>query len=137
MLLFNDCDDEVCEEAARCFDRLEGQSFESYEDLINKFCDSAACQTNSFSLLDAFEESPHQLPGITYSVCEKFLKWFSTEANDIRKSRSNDSRVAKLILRIYHQHQRDEWATKCLDLIDQMCLERMHYMGQGLREYDR
>ena len=136
MLLFNDRDSEVCEEAARCFDTLEEQSLESYEDLINKFCDSAAYQENSSSILYALEKSSHQLPGITYFVCEKFLKWFSTEANDIRKSRSNDSSVAKLILRIYHQHQRDEWATKCLDLIDQMCLERMHYMGQGLREYE-
>ena len=137
MLLFNDCDSEVCEEAARCFDTLEGQSFESYEDLINKFCDSAAFQENSSSILYALEESSHQLPGITYNVCEKFLKWFSTEANDIRKSRSADSNVTKLILRIYHQHQRDEWVPKCLDLIDQMCLERMYYMGQGLKEYER
>lgn len=136
MLLFNDCDSEVCEEAARCFDTLEGQSFESYEDLINKFCGSAAFQENSSSILYALEKSSHQLPGITYSVCEKFLKWF-TDANDIRKSRSADSSVAKLILRIYHQHQRDEWAPKCLDLIDQMCLARMYYVGQGLREYER
>ena len=137
MLLFNDRDSEVCEEAARCFDTLEGQSLESYEDLINKFCDSAAYQENSSSILYALEKSSHQLPGITYIVCEKFLKWFSTEANDIRKSRSDDSSVAKLILRIYHQYQRDEWAIKCLDLIDQMCLERMYYVGQGLREYER
>ena len=137
MLLFNDRDSEVCEEAARCFDTLEGQSLESYEDLINKFCDSAAYQENSSSILYALEESPHRLPGITYIVCEKFLKWFSTEANDIRKSRSDDSSVAKLILRIYHQHQRDEWAAKCLDLIDQMCLEKIYGVGEGLEEYER
>ena len=136
MLLFNDRDSEVCQEAAECFHRLEGQSLESYEDLINKFCDSAAFQENSFSILYALEKSSHQLPGITYNVCEKFLKWF-TDANDIRKGRSADSSVAKLTLRIYHQHQRDEWAPKCLDLMDQMCLERIHGIGVGLDQYER
>ena len=133
LLFFNDRDSEVCQEAAKCFHRLDGQSLESYEDLINKFCDSAACQENSFSLLHTLEESPHRLPGITYIVCEKFLKRFSDEAEGI----STSSRIAKLILRTYHQHQSDEWVPKYLDLIDQMCLERMYGMGEELDEYAR
>ena len=138
LLFFNDSDNEVCQEVARCFHRLEGQSLESYEDLINKFCDSAACQTDSFSLLHALEESPHQLPGITYIVCEKFLKRFSDEARDIRTGRALDvTFVPKLVFRTYHQHQDDEWAIKCLDLIDQMCLERIYGIGQELEEYAR
>ncbi len=138
LLFFNDRDSEVCEKAARCFYRLEGQFFESYEDLINKFCDSAACQTNAFSLLHALEESSHQLPGLTYSVCEKFLKRFSDEARDIRTRRSLDvTYVPKLVFRTYHQHQSDEWAPKCLDLIDQMCLERISGVGEGVEEYER
>ena len=42
LLFFNDSDREVRQEAASCFRRLEGQSLESYENLINEFCDSAA-----------------------------------------------------------------------------------------------
>ena len=138
LLFFNDRDSEVCQEAARCFGRLEGQSLESYEDLINKFCDSAACQKNSFSLLHALEVSSHQLPGITHIVCEKFLKRFSDEARDIHTGRALDvTFVPKLVFRTYHQHQNDEWAPKCLDLIDQMCLERMSGIGQELDEYAR
>ena len=138
LLFFNDRDSEVCQEAARCFGRLEGQSLESYEDLINKFCDSAACQKNSFSLLHALEVSSHQLPGITHIVCEKFLKRFSDEARDIHTGRALDvTFVPKLVFRTYHQHQNDEWAPKCLDLIDQMCLERMSGIGQKLDEYAR
>ena len=137
LLFFNDHDSEVCQEVARCFGRLEGQSLESYEDLINKFCDSAACQKNSFSLLHALEESSHRLPSITYMVCEKFLKRFSDEARDSRTGRSLDiTFVPKLVFKTYHQHQRDEWAPKCLDLIDQMCLERSHEVREGLKEYD-
>ena len=138
LLFFNDHDSEVCQDAARCFYRLEGQSLESYEDLINKFCDSTACQENSFSLLHTLEESSHQLPGITYIVCEKFLKRFSDEARDIRTGRALDvTFVPKLVFRTYHQHQDDEWAPKCLDLIDQMCLERIYGVGEGLDQYER
>ena len=138
LLFFNDLDSEVCQEAAKCFGRLEGQSLESYEDLINKFCDSAACQKNSFSLLQALEESSHRLPGITYIVCEKFLKRFSDEARDSRTGRSPDiTFVPKLVFRTYHQHRSDEWAPKCLDLIDQMCLERIYGIVKELDEYER
>ncbi|MCE2434680.1 MAG: hypothetical protein J4F29_17415 [Candidatus Latescibacteria bacterium] len=138
LLFFNDRDSGVCQEAARCFGSLEEQFLESYGDLINKFCDSAACQTDSFSLLHALEESPHQLPGITYIVCEKFLKRFSDEARDIRTGRALDvTFVPKLVFRTYHQHQDDEWAAQCLDLIDQMCLERIYGVGEGLDQYER
>ena len=135
LLFFNDCDSEVCQEAAKCFHRLEGQSLESYEDLINKFCDSAACQTDSFFLLHTLEESSHQLPGITYIVCEKFLKRFSGDART--GALDLDITIPKLVFRTYHQHQDDEWAPKCLDLIDQMCLERMYEIREELDEYER
>ncbi|MYD62782.1 MAG: hypothetical protein F4W91_17220 [Gemmatimonadetes bacterium] len=135
LLFFNDRDSEVCQEAAKCFGRLEGQSLESYEDLINKFCDSAACQTDSFFLLHALEESSHQLPGITYIVCEKFLKRFSGDART--GALDLDITIPKLVFRTYHQHQDDEWAPKCLDLIDQMCLERMYEIREELDEYER
>ena len=45
--------------------------------------------------------------------------------------------LAKLILRTYHQHQHDEWASRCLDLIDRMCLEGVYDVRTGLDEYER
>ena len=136
--LFNDSDSEIRQEAASCFRSLEGQPLESYENLINEFCDSAAYQEDSFSLLHALEESSQKLPGITHTVCEKFLERFSDEAGDMRTHRALDSRnLAKLILRTYHQHQHDEWASKCLDLIDQMCLEGTYEIRTNLDEYER
>ena len=138
LLFFNDRDSEVCQEAAKCFGTLVGQSLESYEDLINKFCDSAACQKNTFSILHTLEESSHQLPGITYIVCEKFLKRFNDEALDVHTQHSPDfTFVPKLVFKTYHQHQSDEWAPKCLDRIDQMCLDRIYGIGQELEEYAR
>ena len=136
--LFNDSDSKVRQEAASCFRRLEGQSLESYENLINEFCDSVAYREDSSSILHVLEESSQRLPGITHTVCEKFLDRFSDEAGDIRTHRAFDSHnVAKLILRTYHQHQRDEWASQCLDLIDRMCLEGVYDVRTGLDEYER
>ena len=138
LLFFDDDDSEVRRKAAECFRNLEKQPLEFYENLIVKFCDSAAYQENSFSLLHLLEESSYRLPGITYIVCKKFLERFIEEANDMRTSRAGDvPMVSKLILRTYHQHQSDKWAAKCLDLIDQMCLEKSYTIRTDLNEYER
>ncbi len=135
LLLFNDPDSKVRGEAVECFHRLQEQSLESYENLINKFCDSAAYRQGLFYMLSVLEKSLHRLPSITYDICKKFLECFSDKTGGIRTSGTDI--IAKLILRTYHQHQSDEWAPKCLDLIDQMCLERIYELGKGLEEYER
>ena len=138
LLFFDDTDNKVRQEAAECFRSLEKHPLQSYENLINRFCDSAAYQENSFPILLVLEKSSHHLPGITYVVCQKFLERFSDEARDIRTSRAaNVPSVIKLILRTYHQHQHDEWASKCLDLIDGMCLEMVYDIKNNLDEYER
>ena len=138
--LFNDSDEKVRQKVAICFHSrsLEGQSLKSYENLIVKFCDSAAYCENPSSILRALEQSTHQLPGITCVVCEKFLDRFGDEARDIRTGRAGAVMfVAKLVFRTYHQHQRDEWADRCLDLIDQMYLERIRDVNDSMDEYER
>ena len=138
LLLFDDPDSKVRGKAVSCFQRLQEQPLESYANLIEKFCDSAAYQEGSFHLFSVLEESSHGLPGITYNVCKKFLDRFSDEARDIRTRRALDvTAVPKLVLRTYNQHQNGDLAPKCLDLIDQMCLERIYGIGEGLNEYER
>ena len=139
LLLFDDPDSKVRGEAARCFHRLQEQPLESYANLIDKFCDSAAYQEGSFYLFFVLEESSHHLPGITYDVCKKFLDRFSDEARDIRTRRALDvTAIPKLVFRTYHQHQNDDnLAAQCLDLIDQMCLERIYGVGERLDQYER
>ena len=135
---FHDRDREIRQETARCFLELEGQPLEPYEKLIYEFCESPAYQENSFCIFSALDKSPHRLPGITYVVCEKFLTRFGDEARDLSTQRAGDSDgVKKLILRTYHQHQQDTEASKCLDLIDQMCLEGIYGIRISLDEYER
>lgn len=138
LVLFNDDAHEVRREAASSFLRLKSEPLESYENLITAFCASLAFQADSFSILHVLEDSLRRLPGITCVVCEKFLARFSDEAKDSRTHRAGDVRtVAKLIFRTYHQHQQDEWARRCLDLIDRMCLESIHDVKSELDEFER
>lgn len=135
---FNDADPEVRRQAASCFRHLEKQPLDSYERLIGAFCDSAAFQEDSFPILHVLEDSLRRLPGTTCVVCERFLARFSDEAKDIRTHRAADAHtVAKLLFRTYQQHQRDEWASRCLDLIDKMCLEGISDVKSGLDEFER
>ena len=137
LLFFDDDDSKVRQEAATCFRYLENQSLESCEALISRFCDSVAYQEDSFSLLNALKLSPYRLPRITLIACEKFLDRFGAETRDVRTRRPLDGLdLAELILRTYHQHRHDEWATRCLNLIDRMCLEQSYGIRTNLDEYE-
>ena len=68
----------------------------------------------------------------------KFLLRFGQEAKDMRTHRAGDVHmVVTLVFRTYHQHQNDEWAVRCLNLIDQMCIEGIHDVRKGLEEAER
>jgi hypothetical protein len=136
--LCHDHDANVRRQVASCFRRLAQAPLEEYEALIVAFCESPAYQEDSFAILHVLEESVRRLPGITCWVCEKFLIRFSDEAKDIRTHRAGDIRmVVKLLFRTYHQHQRDQWAPRCLDLIDRMCSEGIQDVSKGLEEFER
>ena len=124
--LFEDEDKEVRREAASCFNRLQGEPFEEYENLVDRFSSSKAFGDDSSSILRVLEQSRQRLPGMTCTVCERFLRRFSEEARDIRHARVVDPyTLAKLVFRTYQQHQKDESGSRALDLIDQLCLESL------------
>ena len=136
--LFDEDDPEVLREAASCFRQLRDETLDDYGDLIATFCDSRAFQKDSFSILHTLEASPGRLPGMTCEVCEKFLDRFAGEARDIQTSRAGDTPiVAKLIFRTYQQHQNDGWTSRSLDLIDRLCLDRIHNAGPEFEQFER
>jgi len=101
-------------------------------------CRSAAYESTSHSLLHTLEESVEKLPGIVCMACEHFLQRFGREASDIRTHRALEGyRMPKLAFRIYHQHQRDEWASRALDVIDRLCEESVGETFAQLQEFDR
>jgi hypothetical protein len=135
---FDDPDSKVREAAGDCFRYLEGESLETFADLIESFCRSAAYDTNSRALLHTLEESVDLLPGIVCMACEHFLRRFGKEARDMRTHRALDGyRMPKLAFRIYHQHQRDKWASRSLNVIDQLCEEGIGETFNLLSAFDR
>jgi len=38
---------------------------------------------------------------------------------------------------VYHQHQRDEWGSRTLDVIDRLCQEGVGEVMAQLQEFDR
>ena len=135
--LFDDDDAEVRREAASCFDQLRSEALDTHDDLIATFCDSKASQEDSFSILSTLEKSRRRLPGMTCKVCERFLDRFADEARDIRTSRAGSDIVAKLVFRTYRQHWDDEWTSRSLDLIDRLCLDRIHDAGREFEQFER
>ena len=137
-VLFDDTDDKVRGEAASCFHQLRSETLDTYGDLIAMFCNSRAFRENSFSILHTLEESPGRLPGMTCEICENFLDRFADQARDIRTGWAIEGHtVAKLIFRTYQQHQKDEWTSRSLDLIDRLCLERIHDAGGEFEQFER
>ena len=135
---FNDTDQEVRREASSCFGSLENEPLEQYEDLINRFAESTAFEESSWYLVTAIEKSSHRLPGMTYVVCAKLLDFPDDGALDRSTHRSTDlGTVSTLILRVYHQHQQDEWTVKCLDLIDLMYRKRNREIRWHMEEFER
>lgn len=122
--LFEDEAAMVREQAASCFLHLEGEPLEEYCELIDSFSASAAFADDSSSVLTALEDSRQRLPGITCLVCKRHLERFSEESRDFWSLRATDFRtLMKLVFRTYQQHQKDDWAARTLDVIDQLCLE--------------
>ena len=136
--LFDDDDSEVRREAASCFRQLQDEALDDYGDLITTFCDSKAFEEDSSWILYVLEKSPGRLPGMTCEVCEKFLDRFADEARNIQTSQGGDTDIiARLIFRTYQQHQNDEWTSRSLDLIDRLCLDRIHDAGREFEQFER
>ena len=135
---FNDTSPEVRREAASCFRQLKDVPIEPYERLIVSFCGSRAFEESSFPLFFALEGSCSPAAGITCAVCEKFLQRFSEKAKDVRTHFFSDSlTLTRLIFKTYQHHQRDDWTSPCLDLIDKMCIEGFRDVRSGLEDFER
>ena len=136
--LFNDCNDDVRSEAARCFINFEGTQFEEYEHLIAQFVSSDAFQQNYAHLLMALEKTTVQLPEVTLSACERFVDMAGRATSDIgtETAWSADS-ATKLTLRIYQQSSGDTIRARCLDLVDKLMEHDADEINRALEEFER
>ena len=138
VMLFKDADVDVRQEAASCFRYLSDEAIDQYGELIASFVESPAFEENSSSLVDALDHARGRLPGITCTVCQKFLDRFAEQARDFQTHRYVDGHtVAKLVFRTYQQHQNDAWTERALDLIDRLCLEGTPGTAEEFERFER
>lgn len=126
--LFNDDNEAVRSEAARCFRTFEASEIGDQISLIEAFVQSPTFVTEHGHVIDALRKSTATLPDITYLVCERFLDIAGADAADIRtRSAVEAEHISQLIVRLYSQSRNDEMQTRCLNLIDHMT--QLHIIG--------
>jgi hypothetical protein len=101
--LFNDVDEKVRAEAAKCFFQFERDELGNYRKLVEDFVESRAFTTNYRELIRALEKTTAKLPDITCSICEKIVR-ISKSSNPSDASHiPYADKISKLLIRVYSQ----------------------------------
>ena len=139
IILFDDADERVRQQAASCFREFHNRGLDACGDLIEAFVASRAFgHGGAEEILAALDRSPSRLPGVTCTVCERFLDRFGDRASDMTTRSGADAMdVAKLVFRTYQQHQGDEWGERALDLIDRLCLDQPYGLHDEFKAFER
>ncbi|WP_016953846.1 NACHT domain-containing NTPase [Anabaena sp. PCC 7108] len=135
--LFNDNDEQVRQEAAKCFFRFEGEELGAYFTLIEAFVNSRAFETDCNHLINALKETTAKLPETVYQVCEKFVNSISFAADIHTRNFGNVSKISELLIRLYGQSKDKSLRSRCLDLIDSLLEVEAYEITQALQEFER
>jgi hypothetical protein len=136
--LFNDSDEKVCDEAAKCFFKFEGDELGNYTDLIQAFVDSTAFMANCRDLIYALEKTTAKLPDVTCLVCEKFVDSFGSATADIRtRSAADADIISELLIRVYSQSKNQALQSRCLDVVDRMAQLGTYGLDKALQQFER
>ncbi|MBD2694937.1 ATP-binding protein [Anabaena catenula] len=135
--LFNDNDEQVRKEAAKCFFRFEGEELGAYFTLIEAFVNSRAFETDCNHLIDALKETTAKLPETVYQVCEKFVNSIGLAADIHTRNFGNVSEISELLIRLYSQNKDKSLRSRCLDLIDILLEVEAYEITQALQEFER
>lgn len=140
-ILFDDTDNAVLQQTARCFWHLWQETkvpLTEYANLITMFLKSAAFAASPSMLLHALDDSRYKLPTVTLDVCEHFVERCAAEARDISTHHAADEHtVGPLVFRAYQQLAGEPAQLRALQLIDRMCEEGLHSASKNLTEFER
>jgi hypothetical protein len=136
--LFNDSDEKVRDEAAKCFFNFEADELSNYTDLVQAFVDSPAFTANCYDLIYALEKTTAKLPDVTCLVCEKFVDSFGSATADIRTSSAADADIiSELLIRVYSQNKNQALQSRCLDVVDRMAQLGTYGLDKALQQFER
>jgi hypothetical protein len=135
--LFNDSEKDVRSQAARCFYKFEEDELKDYTNLIEKFVQSPAFETDSYDLIYALENTTAKLPETTYLVCDRFVQNMLAEQSQEREFGRDASTISELLVRLYSQTKDKKLQSQCLDLIDRLFEMSVYGLDKALHEYER
>ncbi|MBN1932102.1 MAG: hypothetical protein JW786_10900, partial [Desulfobacterales bacterium] len=135
--LFNDSDEKVRDEAARCFHVFKGDQLGEYLSLVDAFVQSEAFKTKPHSFLRALRKTTARLPDITCNVCERFVDIMEAEFSGKPLYAGNTDTINQLIFRLYSQSNDESVKTRCLNMIDRMIYLGGYGVDKVLSLYER
>ncbi len=135
--LFNDPDEKVRAEAARCFFQFEGEELGHYRNLVEDFVQSRAFRTNHRDLIYALEKTTAKLPDITCFICEKIMRISKSSNHNDASHIPYADKISKLLIRVYSQSKDEKLRSRCLDLVDSMAQKGVYGLSEALQEFER
>lgn len=133
--LFDDSEEEVRNQAARCFSILnqENEPPGDHADLIEAFIRSAAMASSAQHLSMYLDDAIEVPASLAISLGERILGLDETDPSISHF----ESTVGKLVIRAYSQSQDGDAKQKLLDLIDRFVQQRHHGVLNTLSEFER
>jgi hypothetical protein len=135
--MFNDPDEKVRAEAARCFFQFERDELGDYRQLVEDFVESSAFATNHRDLIHALEKTTAKLPDVTYSICEKIVSISKSSNHSNASHIPYADKISKLLIRVYSQSKDGKLRSHCLDLVDSMSQMGVYGLSESLQEFER
>ena len=139
ILLFNDPDEKVRAQSAKCFFDMEGEELSKYLDLVNQFISSAAFLNSFHDLIWAMERTTARLPEIICMMCDRYITDLLEENSRNGKAfRTDINLICKLLMTSYSQSSKQpELQSQCLNLIDRLAVIGLYDLDKVLEEYER
>ncbi|MBE9214525.1 ATP-binding protein [Plectonema cf. radiosum LEGE 06105] len=143
--LFNDVDEKVRAEAARCFFQFERDELGIYRQLVEDFVESSAFATNYRDLIHALDKTTAKLPDITCSICEKIVRISKSDNRSDASHIPYADKISKLLIRVYSQSKDKKLRSacssaslsRCLDIVDCIAQTGVYGLNKALQEFER
>ena len=120
LLLFNDDDHEVRQQAGRAMWNLDEVAVDGSDALIDAFVSSAAFAEHMSIFINTLERMSSTLPASTITVCERAVDIAGADLGDITTAHARvSSDLVTVVLRLYRQGDK-HLRTRCLDLVDRL-----------------
>jgi len=130
---------EVRESAGQVFRETPSLTFDGLSPLLTALIEGPGITDHGGrTALHWLAGTRRQVPVLALDVCEAFMAAAGKDIGDIRTHASADSaEIVRIVLRLHGQHTKQAIRDRCLDLVDQLLLNRAYGIEQGLEEHDQ